>query len=55
MKQFITFLLLLAASFTHAQTLADFENLNPDPESYLNGSDGSQGFTSGHVFFTKCI
>jgi len=34
-----------------AQTIADFENLQLQPESFWNGSDGGTGFASGHAFF----
>lgn len=46
----LTLILLLTCSLTaFSQTLADFENFDLPPESFLNGSDGSDNFTSGNV------
>lgn len=50
MKHLITFTLLLFGYWATAQTIADFENFTIESESFLNGSDGSMGFTSGPVF-----
>lgn len=35
----------------HAQTVADLENLELAPESFWNGSDGGEGFSSGNAYF----
>ncbi|MFT5801747.1 MAG: hypothetical protein ACI956_001556 [Nonlabens sp.] len=49
MKQFITFLFLFSITFLSAQ-MVDFEEFILDPETALDGSDGSGGFTSGEIF-----
>lgn len=50
MKLSFTCLLMLFAGFLIAQTVADFEEYNLLPESFLNGEDGSGGFSSGDIF-----
>jgi Domain of unknown function (DUF4465)/Secretion system C-terminal sorting domain len=50
MKNFLTLLLLLCnTGLLHAQFI-DFEAFNLAPDSYLNGSDGSGGFSSEGIF-----
>ena len=49
MKQTCILFLLFCASFMSAQ-IADFEDINLAPESFLNGSDGSGGFYSGLIW-----
>lgn len=51
MKSFLTILCLTLFTFGFAQSVSDFEDFNLDPESFLNGSDGSGGFTNGNLFF----
>ncbi len=50
MKQIFTLLCLLLTNAILAQKVADFENFSLGQESFLNGEDGSGGFTSGDVF-----
>lgn len=50
MKLSFTCLLMLFIGFLNAQTVADFEEYNLLPESFLNGEDGSGGFSSGDFF-----
>jgi hypothetical protein len=50
MHNFITITLIFTSLFLTAQTTADFENFNLQAESFLNGSDGNGGFSSGNVF-----
>jgi len=50
MKQFLTLIFAVSLSSLTAQTVADFENFDLAPESFLNGSDGSGGFSSGNIF-----
>jgi Domain of unknown function (DUF4465)/Secretion system C-terminal sorting domain len=50
MKRFITFLLLLCSAGLVSAQIADFEAFNLAPDSYLNGSDGSGGFSNGGIF-----
>jgi len=50
MKTIFTTLGLLAFLCATAQTTADFENSLPTLESFLNGSDGSGGFSEGNIF-----
>lgn len=51
MKLHFTFLMtLFCATFLTAQTVVDFEAFELAPASFLNGSDGSGGFSSGDVF-----
>jgi hypothetical protein len=40
----------LFAATVWAQTTADFESFDLEPESFLNGSEGSGGFSDGNVF-----
>lgn len=54
MQQFFTLLLTLFLSTgLIGQTTADFENFDLEPESFLNGSDGSGGFSSGNIFLNN--
>jgi len=51
MKQFFTILtLIFSAYFLQAQTTSTFEDFNLPVDSFLNGSDGSGGYTNGNVF-----
>lgn len=50
MKQFFTLLLLSSTLFLSAQTTSSFEDFGLDSESFLNGSDGSGGFSDGNIF-----
>lgn len=50
-KFYITSVLILFLFSLQAQQEADFENFNLKQESFLNGSDGSGGFTSGGFRF----
>ncbi|HFC00991.1 MAG TPA: DUF4465 domain-containing protein [Phaeodactylibacter sp.] len=48
MKQIFTLILALSITFLAAQTTSDFESITVD--SFLNGSDGSGGFSDGNIF-----
>ena len=50
MKITLTVIFLLLQISAFSQTVADFENFNLPPESFLNGSAGENGFSSGNVF-----
>lgn len=50
MKQTVTLFFLLNTFLLTAQTIADFEALEIPAESFLDGSDGSGGFSSGNIF-----
>jgi len=50
MKLVFTLLLITCATVLLAQSIADFENFELTEESFLNGSDGTGGFSSGNVF-----
>lgn len=50
MRIIFTIFLSLYLNFLSAQNLADFENFNLASEDYLNGEDGSGGYSSGSVF-----
>lgn len=52
MKYVFTLLTLCLAALpaAYAQTTADFENLETGAAGFLNGSDGSAGFSSGNIF-----
>ncbi len=54
-KVLLTFVVLFLTHMTawhgNAQTIANFDEIQLDPESYWNGADGSGGFVSGHIFF----
>ena len=51
MKLHFTFLLMIfGASILNAQMVVDFEAYDLESESFLNGADGSGGFTSGDIF-----
>ena len=49
-RPILLFAFLGAFAIAQAQTTATFENFGLSPGAYLNGSDGSGGFASGHVF-----
>ena len=51
MKFRLTFFMLLIGGMLQAQTIADFEDLEVLPDSFLNGSDLSGGFEVGSYFF----
>jgi hypothetical protein len=52
MKKTITLLTIAGmAAISNAQTVADFENLQLNPNSFWNGNDGSGGFESGNAYF----
>lgn len=54
MKLHFTILLtFLCASFMMAQTVVDFEDFEIEAESFLNGDDGSGGFSSGDLFLNN--
>ncbi len=50
MNFFFTLFLLFFTASLSAQTLVDFEEFNLPNASFLNGSDGSGGFSSGNIF-----
>ncbi len=50
MKQTVTLFFLITTFLLTAQTIADFEELEIPAESFLDGSDGSGGFSSGNIF-----
>jgi uncharacterized protein DUF4465/type IX secretion system substrate protein len=51
MKNPFTLLFLLATTVSiHAQTVANFENLEVMTDEFLNGSDLNGGFASGNIF-----
>ena len=50
MKHYLSLFFFLFSITLHAQSVVDFEEFDLDPESYLNGSDGSGGFQSGDLF-----
>jgi len=50
MNKFFTITLIFTSLFLSAQTTSDFENFNLSMESFLNGSDGNGGFSSGNIF-----
>jgi len=50
MKQTLTFLFILSIYLLSAQSIADFENFELAPNSFLDGSDNSGGFNSGNIF-----
>lgn len=49
-KLLSTLSILFCAHFMLAQTIIDFEDLAVPADSFLNGSDGSGGFTVGDLF-----
>ncbi len=52
MKQLtLTVILFISCFIVQAQTTIDFEDITLSPESFLNGSEGSGGYTSGNIFF----
>lgn len=52
MKNFYLFVALLAALFSgNAQQLASFDDIELEPDSFYNGSDGAGGFASGGFWF----
>ena len=42
-------LLIFGIHVSYGQTTSDFESFDLPPESFLNGSDGSGGFTDGNI------
>ncbi|MEM9885148.1 MAG: DUF4465 domain-containing protein [Bacteroidota bacterium] len=51
MKLYFTYLLFLASTLLlQAQNIADFEEFEFGDQPFLNGSDGSGGFSSGNIF-----
>lgn len=50
MKQTFTLFFLSLALLVGAQTTVDFESFTIEPDSFLNGSDGSGGFTTSAIF-----
>lgn len=50
MQRIFTLLILLIGLNLNAQTTSDFEDIPLDMDSYLNGSEGSGGYTSGNIF-----
>lgn len=48
MRSFFTYTLIFISSILSAQTTADFENIELD--SFLNGSEGVNGYASGNIF-----
>jgi len=50
MKNIFTMILMSVSVIAFAQTTTDFEGFNLDAESFLNGADGSGGFTDGNLF-----
>ena len=50
MKSFFTLLFSLFMCGLYAQTLADFESIALEVDSFANGSDGSGGFMDGNIF-----
>ena len=52
MKYFtLNLIAVLLLFYSHAQTIVTFEELNPGPEGYWNGSDNSGRFKSGIFTF----
>ena len=51
MTKFFTFLTIITFTHLGAQTVTDFEEFNVPIDSFLNGSDGSGGFTAKNAFF----
>ncbi len=49
MKLRFTILILAIVQFCSAQTTSDFEGFTLAPDSFLNGSDGSMGFSDGNI------
>lgn len=49
MKKFFTLFLTLSTLFSFAQTTSDFENYVIGVDSFLNGSDGTDLFSSGNI------
>lgn len=53
MRSFFTLLLvfsLMSSISLRAQTTSTFEDFNLEAETFLNGSDGSGGFSNGNIF-----
>ena len=48
-KTLTIFIALLSLQFGYSQTTSDFENFGLAPEQFLDGSDGSGGFSSGNI------
>jgi len=53
MKSIFTLFFLCSLALLNAQSLADFENFSMEPDTFLNGSDGSGGFSSGNIFLAN--
>jgi len=49
MRLYFTIMTLLCAGMLTAQTTADFESFSLSADSFLNGSDGSMGFSDGNI------
>ncbi len=52
-RRLMIFVLLFVFAGAAGADIADFEDLNLEPESYWNGSDESGGFTSGGMYFNN--
>ena len=50
MNKIFTITLIFTSFILTAQTTSDFEDFNLSAESFLNGSDGSGGFSNGNIF-----
>ncbi|MEO0897356.1 MAG: DUF4465 domain-containing protein [Bacteroidota bacterium] len=50
MRSIFTMIFVALSLSLMGQSVADFENLNVEPDSFLNGSDLSGGFDAGDVF-----
>lgn len=48
-RTFTIFIALFSLQLGYSQTTADFEDFNLSPEQFLDGSDGSGGFSNGNV------
>lgn len=53
MKQIIAVVFLAAIQICHGQVVADFENFEIPRDTFLDGRDGSGGFSSGNVFLAN--
>lgn len=52
MKQFLFFAIFLGATFcSQAQIRSDFEGMLSDPETFLDGSNGEDGYSNGPAYF----
>ena len=50
MKPILTLAIFIFSIIAHGQIPADFENFNLTPGEFLDGSELSGGFSSGHIF-----